>query len=259
MDSYQVKQAIKFLLRKEGKSYEDLSEVLDVSLSTVKRMLTTESLSLERLAKICEWLDTDFAELQMIIETTGGTRTPTYSEEQDVFLAADLRYYNYLSKIIAGLSPETIAAKYGLNEKSTEKYLRDLEKHGLIRVDEKGIVSSRHRISWRPNGLLKQAMIGHVHAAFSDYFLAKQRNATLDDDFRLGFNVLRLSELTYREFVREMGKVRTKYLNLSNLEYRASEGSDLGSCYFALWHDFQPPTALDAAKTFEFHENISDL
>lgn len=71
-----IKFTIKGLLKKQGANYEKLADELGVSLPTVRRLLTSDSLSVERLSKICDFLKITFPELiQLSFREQQGNRT----------------------------------------------------------------------------------------------------------------------------------------------------------------------------------------
>lgn len=262
MESYKVKEAIKFLLKKNAKSYQDLSDEIDVSLSTVKRMLSNDAFSLEKLGKILNWLKVDFADLQMVIDTFSDKKEYVFTKEQEDFLASDIRFYNYMSKIISGMTPGEIKEKYDLSEVRNQTFLIELEKRGLIYVTPSGEVNSNYKTTWSARGPIKKALVEKVNKRMNDHFLTKQLSASFDDStpFKLGYNIIHMPKATYENFVQDLEKVRLKYIAHSNIERRASIDSDIGTCYLSLSYDFlehgvRPDSFLNTS--FDLYEDIS--
>jgi len=131
-----IKEAIKKLLKKNNFHYSDLAEHLECSELTVKRILGEEELSLTRLIQICEFLRISLADIETMIQTEKSTDFK-FTEKQQIFLVKNKSFLAYLLEIYNGLSPQQIAEKYKLTDKSTDKYLIGLEKYDLIKVTSK--------------------------------------------------------------------------------------------------------------------------
>ena len=54
LDGQKIREAIKKLMKKSGYQYLNLAQALQVSLPTVKRIMTRDDISLERLLSICD-------------------------------------------------------------------------------------------------------------------------------------------------------------------------------------------------------------
>ncbi len=62
-EAQRLHEAIKRQLKARGMRYRDLAQALGLSEPSVKRLLTRGGITLERLERICEVLETDFFEL----------------------------------------------------------------------------------------------------------------------------------------------------------------------------------------------------
>ena len=259
MEGYKVKEALKYLLKKNSKTYQDLSEELDVSLSTVKRMLTAESLSIEKLGKILSWLNVNLSDLQLIIDSLSSKRV-MFTEKQEQFLSKDIRYYNYLDKIIQGMTPDQIKQKYNLSDKKNQKYLIDLENQGLIYVTNNGEVKSKYLTTWSHHGPIKKHLVKKVNERMNGYFLNKQLSNEFDETtFKLGYNIIWMPQNTYMKFIEELEKVRVKYMAHADMERKANI-DDLGVCYLGLSYDFLNGGELPKSysnSSFDLYEEIS--
>ena len=67
-ESKQLVETLKAELRRQGKTYQDLVAVLDLSHASVKRLFAEHNFSLERLELVCRFLGVDMAELFRIME-----------------------------------------------------------------------------------------------------------------------------------------------------------------------------------------------
>lgn len=129
----EIKSSIKQLLKKNKYTYEDLAKHLDCSVPTVKRMLSSEEMSLSRLLEICDFLEVNLADLEAMVKT-GKKEEQRFTEKQEAFLAQNKNYFAFLMEIYHGTTVEQIAKKYQLTDRSIQKYLIGLEKNDLIRV-----------------------------------------------------------------------------------------------------------------------------
>ena len=58
-----IHQALKRLLRQQGRTYAEAAAVLGLSEASVKRLFSRHGLSLQRLERLCDWLRVDIADL----------------------------------------------------------------------------------------------------------------------------------------------------------------------------------------------------
>jgi len=58
-----VLDTIKRIMKNRGFQYSDLSKSMGVSLTTVKRLLTKDDISVQRICEIADWLGFSFQEL----------------------------------------------------------------------------------------------------------------------------------------------------------------------------------------------------
>lgn len=136
----QLKAAVKSVMKRQKKSYQDLAGHLGLSLVSVKRIMSKEEISLSRFLEICDWLDTGLADLEKIARYNQTHKKQHFSAEQEIFLAKNTEYLAFLFNLYADESPEQIQKKYSLSTKSLNLYLLRLERLNLIKK-----VSGRYR------------------------------------------------------------------------------------------------------------------
>lgn len=126
--------ALKKLLKLQKKNYVELATHLDISESSVKRLLNSSDGSLSRLVEICEFVGISFHDLVV----------STHEEKVDYFIIDD-KYEKFFLKRKAHFylfhllyeekySVKKLMDKFNLSQKSMTKYLNDLERIGLIEV-----------------------------------------------------------------------------------------------------------------------------
>lgn len=251
----QLKDTLRRMLREKGRTYAELAVHLDCSLATVKRILNHEELGLSRLLAICDWLDLSLADLEAA-QALDARADDEYTEEQDLFLAADPRYLVYMSELWDGLSPEVIAAKYKLRKASTERYLLRLEQLGLVRVSSKGRVTPmcRQQPNWRRGGALAKSHFEFLSNSFLDFFKRRVRmvfenpELTKDRPVRSSMNTGAMSRETYEAMAADIRDVITRFAEMSRLESKIKPKTSLGN--YALlssltWLGPEEPMELD--------------
>src|SRR5947207_2958696 len=97
-----LKELLKALIHKKGYKYEDLARVLDVSLTTVKRLLNNGELSLERFYQILDWLGVSLSELASLNGDGGRERFPEFTDAQEHFLVENSDCAVVLDDIMSG-------------------------------------------------------------------------------------------------------------------------------------------------------------
>lgn len=240
--SQRIKVVLKGLLKKKGMTYEDLAEVMDCSVPTIKRILGAEELSLNRLLHLCEILGTNLSEIEVLTQEPEGDR-PSFTEEQDEFLAKNQNFFAYLMRLYSGMSPKQIAEEFKLTERSTDKYLLGLEKYDLIKVS-----GSRVRPAFKRNPTLGRGALARAYAeslvkAASYFFIElvreglyspkseEEKNKTL-----FSIATVTVSRASYQAFVEEQQKAFRNFEKLAAFEEKTKAPSDLMTAVFVDAH-----------------------
>ena len=82
-------KALKKCLRAKGLGYSDLAEVLDLSESSVKRIFSQQSFTLERLEQVCRFLDMSIYDLARLTRIDTDDEITRLTLEQEQGLADD--------------------------------------------------------------------------------------------------------------------------------------------------------------------------
>lgn len=234
--SQKIKTVIKDLLKKKDITYEALAEQMECSVPTIKRILGPEELTLNRLLQLCEIVDIDLAELEAL---TGEeeTREERFTEQQEAFLAKNPSYFAYLMKLFGGETPKQIAEKYGLNQRSTDKYLIGLEKHGLIRVTGKQKVKPAFKgIPSLGSGVLGkmyyESFIKNAGQFFVDVVTEGYRQGFKETDkekatAKFGIQAAKISRASYLIWIEEQEKAMRQLEKLASFEEKTKDESEL--------------------------------
>ena len=169
----QFLDGLKKLLKKKNIVYRELAQKLDISESSVKRILSSKSLTLTRLEEICRLCDIKFSE---IIEQTlffEEQENAFYSEDQEKAFAHNPRLFHLQLLLEEGLNFQKIEKNYEISSTELQKLLLQLDRLGLIELHPKNrikLTSLRDR-RFRKEGamgklLFEQTKINFLQADF---------------------------------------------------------------------------------------------
>lgn len=232
--SHKIKSVLKTLLKKKSLTYEELGAKLECSVPTVKRILGSEELSLNRLLKICGILDIDLAELETLTKSEN-VKEAKFTEAQEVFLVKNKSYFAYLMKIFGGETPKQIAASHGLSQRSTDKYLINLEKQGLVHVTGAQRVRSTFKAAPNlGNGDLAKSHFESLIEGGSQFFvdlIHGELNSTVKLEERVGskFSIFsqKVSKETYQAWAIEKNKALNEFSRLAAFEEKTKDSTEL--------------------------------
>ncbi len=201
MLSDQLVMVLKKILREKRLNYRALAQHLDLSESSVKRIFSERSFSLERFLEICRIIGISFYELSKISESDIQEDTYEYSLEQELFFSRNPKYLTYFDLLLKYDSPQKVASQLKLSENETVGFLSKLEKISLIQWLPKNKIKflTSKNIAWRKNGPLRQQLFDHAKKEF----LTSQFDQT-NEFFR--FLILDLSERSIQKLILQLGK-----------------------------------------------------
>ncbi len=126
--------ALKRALKVKGIVYRDLAKALQLSESSVKRILASKSLTLERLEEICTATEIPFSEVCKLAEFSGDTDSEYFTEEQERTLAESPRLFHYAMLLTDGYTPQKILRDYEVRVEEAQKFLLTLDRLKLIEL-----------------------------------------------------------------------------------------------------------------------------
>jgi|GEM_PF-1372821 len=217
--------ALKELLKPRGITYADLAEHMNVSLPTVKRLLNKSTIPLDRLLSICRIADIDPQELFERSQKIRPTHTQ-FTDEQDALFDRHPCMLAYFSELFyERRRPGEIARKHGLDKISTDLYLAELEKIGLLERQPGGRVTFlvSPPMGFGPNSKVLRRM----QKQFMESIVENVINPNEEDRAQDGFAILkplRLSDTTWRELLGELTDLVDRFSFLS--EKSPSDGPD---------------------------------
>ena len=128
-----IVETLKLELRKQGITYRQVAEVLDLSEASVKRLFAENSFTLERLAIICEMLSLEISDLIHQMEKNIEL-TDQLTLEQERELASDVKLLMMAHFLMNKLEFKKIIEVYDISESEGIQMLAKLDRMKLIEL-----------------------------------------------------------------------------------------------------------------------------
>ena len=200
-ESNRLVAALKYELRKQGKTYADLTGVLSLSHASVKRLFAEESFSLQRVEEVCRFLGMDFAELVNSMERQAD-RIDHLTDVQEQELVKDKKFLCLAHSLLNRWTFEEVIGSYAISEIEGIHYMAMLDRMKLIEM----LPGNRYRLlvsrkfRWIPGGPIQQFFDAQLQADFLDTSFNKP------DEFRVFISSM-LSKGAVEELNRRLGKL----------------------------------------------------
>ncbi len=165
------------ILKERKLRYPDLAAQLGLSLPTVKRMMADGDMPLARLLAVCDWLGLTLKDLALAIDARAQA-TLRFTLAQESFFATSPAHFAYFTQLLNRKPVVAIEKQHGISRKSSERYLRDLEKLGLVeRLPALGVrlLADGTTTAWDNHGPL-----GKTYARYFVRALAERAVAQLE-------------------------------------------------------------------------------
>lgn len=165
----QIVAELKRALRAAGHTYTDVADRLDLSVASVKRLFSTEDLTLQRVDEICDLIGVD---LKDILDRASRHEAPTnqLTLAQETELVSDLKLLFATWLVLIRTPFEEIVRDYHFTEREAQQYLIRLDRLKVIELQPGNRVRplvSRH-FSWRPGGPVQR----YIHQKLLREFLS---------------------------------------------------------------------------------------
>jgi hypothetical protein len=161
--------ALKKELRRQGKTYRDVSVTLELSEASVKRMFSERNFSLARLDCICGWLGLEFSDLIRIMEQNVQL-TSHLSLQQERELVSDIKLLLLAHFLISKWTFAEITETYDIPETEGIQLLARLDHMKIIQLlpgNRVKLMISRD-FEWLRGGPIEQFYEGKVQSEFLD-------------------------------------------------------------------------------------------
>lgn len=226
-----IKQSIKKLLKNQGITYSELADHMGLSLPTIRRSLTSDSISIDRLSKICSFLKITLPEL-IQISFLDSKETEPLSEENEKHFVKHPDAYTILRYIGKGIKVDDISENFQLSEKRMTSYLDQLESLNLIRVEKNRNVRLlvRWPAPWRTNGPLFKSFSKSLFYRAVDHFHEKtvqKSHSSISEEFYFFLDSILLSKASYKQYILDLKKIKDNYYHLSQVEKNTFSNKEL--------------------------------
>ncbi len=183
--------ALKRALKAKNIVYKDLAESLDLSESSVKRILSDKSLSLERIEEICKATDISFSEICKNANFEENVDSYTLSKDQEKVLADNPRLLHYFILLNDGYSVTKIEKEFEITANESKKLLLQLDKLNVIELHPRDRVKMKNK----GGGVLRFRRDGAVGKAL----FIQTKNNYLNYDFDSEKDYIRFSNNSFNQ------------------------------------------------------------
>lgn len=215
-DTQLLVNTIKRVMRNQGFQYEDLAKVLDLSLPSVKRIMSQGDLTFERLERIAAWLGLGVFQLLSLAQQ-GGAQWYEFTEVQDRFFASHPECFYFFIMIVVGKPVDELMKKYNLSREQVEKMFRKMENVDLVKISPSGQarVVSRGPYNWRKGGAMEKKFFASFVSGIEQHFARAITGFDDPRDRRTDFFFrpyeYYLSEESFAELTADMRQLFIKY------------------------------------------------
>ena len=153
----QIVETLKGLLKKEGKTYSDVADHLQLSQASVKRLFADSNLSIQRLDDICMLLDIEISDV--ILEMCANQHTISeLTQQQEKSIAGNLDLLMITVLVLNHWSLKEIIERYNFTEVQCIRYFAHLDRLGIIELlpNNRFKLLTARNFSWRENGPIMQ-------------------------------------------------------------------------------------------------------
>jgi DNA-binding Xre family transcriptional regulator len=156
-------------LRKQRITYKQVSEVLELSETSVKRLFSEEAFSVKRLDKVCALLHLDISDLVHLMERNV-EMTAQLTREQEQELVSDVKLLLVAMLLMNKLQFAEIIHTYDISETEGIQLLARLDRMKMIELQPGNRVKlmMAQNFKWIPNGPIQRFFENKVQLEFLD-------------------------------------------------------------------------------------------
>lgn len=174
----QLIEALKSLLKQQKKTYKDVSEWLDLSEGSVKRLFSKADMSIERLLLILSHLGRDMNDLVSVMNADS-RQISQITAEQERELVEDIPAILTAVAVLSNLQIGEIVRHYQLDEAVVEQALLKLDKMRILTL----LPNNHYQLNVHPN--FRWLAGGPIQHFFMDNLAASFISEQLQDDDEL--------------------------------------------------------------------------
>lgn len=129
--------SLKSHLKLRGLAYTDLAKAWKLSVSSTKRIMSSEDISLSKIESACELMNIPVGEFLQQIPFQKNSEIFYLTPEQENKLVKDPEVLHYFILLVEGFNPTEILRDYTISAEKAFRLLNTLEKWGLIEIQSK--------------------------------------------------------------------------------------------------------------------------
>ena len=225
---------IKQRLKAAGMTYRDVAHALDLSEPSVKRLLASGRLTLERLAQFCELLGLTMAELMQEAELSA-PRIQMLTHEQEAQLVSNEKLLLVAVCAVNQWSLDNIVSGYQLTKAECIKHLLVLERMGLadLKPGNRIRLLVARDFDWLPDGPIRQFFL---RQGLPDFMGSRFDMPGETLDFAHGM----LTQAAYDQLQVDMHRLRSKLAVLHNESMAAPLSEKRGTALLLAMRVWEP-------------------
>ncbi|WP_432696242.1 helix-turn-helix domain-containing protein [Marinobacterium sp. YM272] len=196
---------LKRCLKANSKTYADVAVALELSEASVKRLLSTNQLSLERLDAICQLMGMEITDLVKQMEENSG-RIEQLTVEQEREIAGDLTLLLVAVCVLNRWTLEQILSVHKLDEHLCIQKLARLDRLQIIDLQPRNRIKLKvaANFNWIENGPIQQFFQQRIAA---EYFNSRFQR---EDESLIVLNGM-LSKSSNQAFQRRMQRLAREF------------------------------------------------
>lgn len=201
----QFLHALKRALKARNIVYKDLAQSLDLSESSIKRILSDKSISLDRIEEICKHCDISFAEVCKNAQFDEDSNSYVLSKEQEKGLAENPRLLHYFMLLYDRYTPAKIEKEFDISSSESKKFLFQLDRMNLLELHPKDRIKLKN--GGGPLRFKRDGAVGKI-------LFTQTKLNYLNHDFESDQDYMRF---TWNSFSAEsMGRIKKKLEKLAS-------------------------------------------
>ena len=217
-----VIQAFKKILRARGISYRELSRMLGLSESGVKKIFAAQDGSFGRLSQIAKTLGFRITDLLDEIDR-GELKSTAFTLEQQQYLLKHLDVFRFFVKLVIERQPVAeIQAEFRLPEPVTFRYLRKLDELKLIRL------LPGNEVRLPAISLIRDfgggPLLSRVYREWSTEMARDLADPAYQTSGQFIVRSLRMKDETYQEFLGRLLELEREFLRRAVREMNVASG-----------------------------------
>jgi DNA-binding Xre family transcriptional regulator len=212
-ETARIVSSLKRIMKSRAMTYAQLARDIGLSEPSVKRILSRQTLTLNRLAQICRALDVSIHEVARLAAEVSADSTDTLSLEQETALAADWNLLACFYLLANGHTGREIAAELRAEERQVRRWFVRL--HALRLVELRSNLRARPRvasaIAWRKDGPVRRLYEQRAREEFLTSLFSAAGEAQ-------HFRSAELSDASWRVFLRKLERLSAEFRDLAEID-----------------------------------------